>query len=179
MANGVNKYESLPTCTEKLCGWAEPKGSKSEPDTFDNFKIGMVELTAKRTADSNEKKLSLPKPPSFDAVAELHLNLINVTHHLGQYCPAVHVLNPSRFRKEPSNEAPPKPINMEDTMDLDSEMLVYSSEVTIVNTPLPVTRIEHKWFRKEGEPGFKTECSEFVKKAASHSCQPWIIEEVT
>jgi len=50
VANGVKTYESLPTCTEQLCGWAEPKGGKSEPDTFDNLK--KKELTAKQTSDS-------------------------------------------------------------------------------------------------------------------------------
>ncbi|WAR07402.1 hypothetical protein MAR_017360 [Mya arenaria] len=41
MANGVAKFTSNDkrSCTDKLCGWAQPEGSHVEPDIFENFNI--------------------------------------------------------------------------------------------------------------------------------------------
>lgn len=184
MANGMSQFNNTDStsCTDKLCSWTEPKGSQVEPDIFENFKIkkNAEKQQMRRTIDDFGKKVLASEPPTYDAVAKLHADLINATHHMGQYCPAVHVLNPKRYKKDTQEVSSyHTAVHLDDYISESSPLLAYSSETEIHSTPLPVTRIEHKTFQSASEPSFKREIECFTKKAATHTCDRAEIDEIT
>lgn len=179
VANGVGRLENQPTCTETLSAWIDPKGSKAEPDTFDMLKVKKKDFALKRTSECFGKKVGTSELPTYSAVSELHLNLINATHHLGQYCPAVHVLKPSRFHANAPDKEPLIPIELEDRMSEDNTMLAYSKEITVTTTPLPLLDIEHKVFKSAQDLGFENERQLFLKKAKRCLSSPDEIDECT
>ena len=60
----------------------------------------------RRTTGDFGKKIGNPNPLEYDAVLALKANLLQATHHMRQYCPAVKVFNPARFCRN-SPPAPP------------------------------------------------------------------------
>ncbi|XP_060569587.1 uncharacterized protein LOC132728003 isoform X1 [Ruditapes philippinarum] len=161
LANGVSKFTNADTksCTDKLCSWTEPKGSHVEPDIFENFSIKKEKQQMRRTLDDFGKQVKALDLPSYDDVAELHSDLIDATYHnMGQYCSAVNVLNPKRFKKDIEEVVTNHTaVSLENCMHEGSPFLAFSSEVEIKATPLPVTRIVRKKFQSSSAPGFKIE----------------------
>ena len=85
-----------------------------------------------------------PDPPKSKDVLQLKAGLAAATQHLGQYCPAVHVLNCSRFSDEISRMEPSISGSLPDTLVFDSHEIAYSKEVALESLPLPIVSIPHE-----------------------------------
>ncbi|XP_069102920.1 uncharacterized protein [Argopecten irradians] len=128
---------SLLSCTDKLCQWSDPKGASSKPSTFDELPIYKKEKKIKRTSKDFGSKIANPDLPNYDDVLDLRVNLFTATHHLGQYCPAVHILNCNRF-KQHNDTLPFVETVLADNLEEHSHSIAYSCEITVASTPIPI-----------------------------------------
>ena len=80
--------------------------------------------------------------PSFDDVAALRESIFAATHHLGVYPPAVHALEPVRFR---SSVAGPSVIeSLPEVVPELSSLLAPSANISIESRPLPPALLPHQ-----------------------------------
>ena len=91
--------EDEALCTSMLCERTDPKCAKSAPSVTEELHISGKPKTMSRTVTDFRKT-----PPSYDAILELKYSLSMATQHLGQYCPAVHVLDVNRFQSDSTPE---------------------------------------------------------------------------
>ena len=77
----------------------------------------------RRTTGDFGKKIANPNPLEFDVVLALKANLLQATHHMRQYCPAVKVFNPARFCRN-SPPAPPLVLSLPEKVQADDPIFV-------------------------------------------------------
>ena len=108
----------------------------------------------RRTKGDFGKKIGNPNPLEFDAVLALKANLLQATHHMHQYCPAVKVFNPARFCRN-SPPAPPPPIGFVITRESSSGrplICVHCRIVHYINTATNNQRSPHLCWCKQLSP---------------------------
>ena len=86
------------------------------------------------------KKIGNPNPLEYDAVLALKANLLQATHHMRQYCPAVKVFNPARFCRN-SPPAPLLVLSLPEKVQADDPLFVYTAELSFTSTPLPIASV--------------------------------------
>ncbi|XP_053391619.1 uncharacterized protein LOC123552538 [Mercenaria mercenaria] len=164
-ATGVSEG---PSCTDVLCKWADPKGCKAEPTVFQDLNIRKSDPPMRRTVDDYGQKVINTAPPSYDDVVELRANLIAATHHIGQYCPAIHILNCDRFKPE-NTVIPPPNINeqLPNTLRYDGAAIAPAKEVEIKTTPVVMTQLVPKKFDSITDEGYSKASEEVYTKATN------------
>jgi hypothetical protein len=75
------------------------------------------------------------KKPHLNAILELRDSLFQATHHIGRYVPAVHALQPGRFREGPATLPDLQETLPSVMLDFD---LPYSAEIDCTSTPSPI-----------------------------------------
>ncbi|XP_023930360.1 uncharacterized protein LOC106151446 [Lingula anatina] len=86
-----------------------------------------------RTPDDYGQVIRQQKPPSKDDILKLRASLFNATHHIGQYCPAVHLLGANLHN---ANKIPDS-ILFDTHLENDNSIL-FDNEVTVTAVPLPI-----------------------------------------
>ena len=96
----------------------------------------------RRTKGDFGKKIGNPNPLEFDAVLALKANLLQATHHMRQYFPALKVFNPAQqdFVETP-HLPPPLVLSLPEKVQADDPLFVYTAELSITSTPLPITSV--------------------------------------
>ena len=172
VASGIKEDTEL-ACTDVLCEWTNPKGATASATIFDELKISKKEKNIRRTTGDFGKKIGNPNPPEYDAVLTLKANLLQATHHMHQYCPAVKVLNPARFCQS-TPPAPPLVLSLPEKIQADDPLLVCSAEMTITSTPLPIASVP--LIRPDAN---NSNVESFLKSIACTKKERETIEEIT
>lgn len=155
-----------PSCTDILCKWAEPKTCKAEPTVFQDLKIRKKTTPIRRTVEDYGQRVTKSEPPSYDEVVALRASLIEATHHTGQYCPAVHILNCDRFKPPGAIQtASPIVAELPDFVTFDNAVIAPAKEVETITTPPVVKQLVTRQFSSEKDSGFIAACNELYKKA--------------
>ena len=170
VASGVKEIpDDDSSVTSQLCKWTDPKGAASDPSIMDELTISSKTKPVRRTLGDFGKKVANPNPPTYDAVLQLKSALASATQHLGQYCPAVHVLNCSRFSVSPSMEPSVVCESLPDHLDIDSPLIAYNKEVSVESLPMSIVNI----------PCENVDTDTFIKKISYSEEDIQKIESVT
>lgn len=102
-------------------------------------------------------------PPSQQAILQLRESLLNAMVSMSVFVPAVHALQPERFRTSP---APPAVVHaqlpcMASFMD---ECILPCHGVTVSSEPLSIAHLPHNLFTSVHDLGYEAEKKEFIKK---------------
>ena len=98
VTSGVKEVPDQLACTEKLCEWTDPKGSKAPATVLDELTIKKVKQPVRRTVNDFGRQIANPGSPSYEAILQLQSSLYAATFQTGQFCSAFCVLNAKRFR---------------------------------------------------------------------------------
>ena len=133
---------SIYLCENDFYNHIYLSGAKVHPQTLDDIQVSRKnDGGLRRTADDYGQQIlgsqTGQNPPNPDDIMILRHELFLATHGTGIYVPAVHVLNPSRFRTEPF-VSPDPPTQLPDVCDDLSPHLVPSSVVEVKSKPLPI-----------------------------------------
>ena len=157
----------------------EPKGSKVEATVFQDLDIGK-KGTIRRTIDDYGKKVVNQAPPTYDQVTNLRASLIDATHHMGQYCPAVHILNCSRFKQSGiENQEVNVIYEMPQTVPYDDKNLAPAKEIEVKTTPVAIPQLVTKKIGSDKEDGFNLACDNLFSSAANMDIDVQDVDIVT
>ncbi|XP_060592462.1 uncharacterized protein LOC132747159 [Ruditapes philippinarum] len=156
-----------PSCTDTLCQWSDPKGSKVEATVFQDLKIGK-KGSIRRTVDDYGQKVMKQQPPSYDQVTYLRAALIEAFHPTGQYCHAIDGMNCNRF-KPSGTESQSLQIFSElpNSLPHDSEAIIPAKKVDVKTTPVSITQLVTKEFGSVDDSGFTLACEDLFVQAAN------------
>lgn len=115
--------------------------------------------------------------PSFDDVVALRQGIFAATHHLGVYPPAVHALEPVRFRSAVSG--PPILETLPEVVPELSSVLAPSAVVSVESRPLPPALLPHGTVTSATDARFARAKDVFIEKLYYSEMDRQKIEKLT
>lgn len=170
-----------PTCTDILCEWTNPKGSKASPAVASEI-LAKKPSTQRRTTNDYGKRVAQPDLPDYEAVLNLRAGLLAATQHLRQYVPAVHVLNPRRFTSDETLKNPPIPVpitDLPDSVSFSDSILAHSYEETIETSQMSILSLPKRTFKNDSGIGFEEEATAFYEKCTKMDIDTRKIDTLT
>ncbi len=140
-----------------------------EPQLMDDIRVGRQKTKAlpvlrRITSEYGSMVLgsATGKQPGSDEVLQLRAGLFAATQHLGVHVPAVHALQPARFRED--TVCPPVVNTLKDRfLELDAD-IVPAAEITVESQPTPVAFIPCHNFHSTHDIGYEEEKTSFLRK---------------
>lgn len=128
-----------PSCTDVMCKWTDPKGAAAAQKHLDNIKgqLDHKEMTRKATDFGQIVQGPNVEPPDIQAILQLRAGLFKATMDKGDFVPAVHALQPHRFRKD-AQEKPFTTHILPDIVYENDHLLAPAFQITAKQYPLPI-----------------------------------------